>query len=93
MKRLRLGILLIIVSWLPIAQVGIWVAHNNGRLISGDASNEFRLAIWGVQIMIGFVGLWLAGKVAVESAKHDGWKNTPSNLWRLFRHGPPPESA
>jgi len=88
MKKLRLGILLIIISWLPFAQLFIWVAHNNGKLTSSDAADKFRLAVWGVQIVIGLVGLWLVGELAIKSAKEEGWKRTPANMWRLFRYGP-----
>jgi hypothetical protein len=92
MKRLRLGILLIIISWLPIAQTVLWIAHDNGKLKSEHQSNQVRLLIWAVQIFIGFIGLWLAGKVAIATTKQDGLKKTPSNLWQLFRHGSPDET-
>ena len=46
-----------------------------------------RLAIWGVQFLVGFVGLWLAGAVAVAAAKADGWRRLPSNLWSLLKNG------
>ena len=87
MARLRIGILLIILSWLPVAQVVLSVAHSNGKLTGGHASDVFRLSVWTVQIIIGFVGLWLAGKVAISSAKEEGWRKAPSNMWNLFMHG------
>ncbi|HVO86752.1 MAG TPA: hypothetical protein VMT23_03485 [Candidatus Binatia bacterium] len=87
MKRLRLGVLLIIVSWLPFAQLFIWIAHNNQRLTTEKAASSFRLVIWGIQVVIGLVGLWLVGRLAVDAAKKDGWKHTPANLWQLFKHG------
>jgi hypothetical protein len=59
MFRLRLGIILIIVSWLPIAQVGIVIAHDHNKL-------------------------WLAGKIAVQEAKEEGWRQSPKRLWHLF---------
>ena len=49
-----------------------------------------RLAIWGVQFLVGFVGLWLAGAVAVAAAKADGWRRLPSNLWNLLKNGEEP---
>lgn len=88
MRKVRLGLLLIILSWLPIAQVVIYIAHNHNHLESGDHAQEFRLAIWGLQFIIGFIGLWLVGKLAMESARSDGWKHVPKNLWRLFSTGP-----
>ena len=85
MARVRIGLLLIVFSWLPLAQALINIAHHAGHLTSVDASDKVRIAIWAVQIVIGLIGVWLVGKVAVRAAKTDGWKHTPFNLWRLFR--------
>jgi hypothetical protein len=87
MMRIRAGIILIIVSWLPIAQTILYIAHSNGHLTSDSESQEVRLVVWGIQILIGFVGLWLVGEVAIKMAKESGWKKTPGNIWRLFLHG------
>lgn len=87
MARLRVGILLIIVSWLPVAQVTLVVAHDHHHLTSSDSSDKFRLIVWSIQILIGFVGLWLAGKVVIAEAKADGWKHLPKNIWNLFWRG------
>ena len=87
MIRLRLGITLIILSWLPFAQLLLLVAHNGGKLTSESASSTFRLIVWGIQIVIGFVGLWLAGQQTVAVAKQAGWKKAPKIVWELFRYG------
>lgn len=87
MLKLRLGIILIILSWFPFAQIFLYIAHNNDKLTSQDASNIFRLCVWGIQIVIGFVGLWLVGQLAIRTAKQGGWKQTPKRLWLLFWHG------
>ncbi len=95
MKRLRLGIILVVISWLPFAQVGLYIAHNNNQLTSTDASNEFRATVWGIQVLIGLIGVGLAGRVALDQAKKEGWKRTPAMLWKLFWQGKPvdtPES-
>jgi hypothetical protein len=88
MKRLRSGILLIIVSWLPIPFVVLQIAHNNNKLMSDAASQTFRLVIWGMQIVLGIIGLWLAGKPAIEQVKIAGVKKAPKRLWRLFCNKP-----
>jgi hypothetical protein len=85
--RLRLGVLLIVASWLPVAQLVISVAHRYGHLSSQAASDRTRLIIWGVQWVVGFVGLWLAGRAVVEGARAEGWRRLPGNLWRLLRNG------
>ncbi len=91
MVKLRLGIILMIVSWLPFAQVIILVAQSNGQLTSASAASEFRLSVWAIQIVIGIIGVFLVGKIAVAVAKKDGWRKTPRNLWKLFKQGPQEE--
>ena len=75
------------VAWVPFAQVLISVAQDHDRLMSDESSLVFRLAIWGIQILIGLVGVLLVGKLAVEEAKRAGWRQTPRHLWRLFWRG------
>jgi hypothetical protein len=81
--RLRLGVLLIIASWFPFAQIVIWIAG-----LSGGTADTVRLSIWGVQFLIGFVGLALIGAEAAKVLKHTGWRQTPKVLWRMLREGP-----
>jgi hypothetical protein len=88
MKRIRLGILLIVVSWLPIAQLILTIAHHYHHLTDDHQSQVLRLIIWGLQIIIGLIGLWLVGKLAAEAARTDGWKHVPRNMWQLFKAGP-----
>jgi len=35
------------------------------------------------------VGLALVGQLAMQSAKKEGWRKAPANVWGLLRHGPP----
>jgi hypothetical protein len=86
--RLRVGILLMALSWFPFAQIIIYIARNHGRLTSDSSASSFRLLVWGIQIVVGLVGVALVGKLAVEEAKRTGWRRTPRRLWELFRHGP-----
>lgn len=86
--RLRLGIVLWALSWFPFAQILIYFAHRNGHLTSDSSANTFRLCIWGIQIAVGIVGVWLVGKLAFAEAKKAGWRRTPRRLWQLFRYGP-----
>lgn len=85
--RLRLGILLIILSWFPFAQILISVLRNHGHLTSDRSATSLRLVIWGIQIVVGLVGVLLAGRVTIEEAKRTGWRRTPRHLWRLFWRG------
>ena len=85
--RLRLGILLIVLSWFPFAQIVIGVAQDNGRLTGDNSALVVRLVTWGVQIVVGLVGLLLVGRLAVAEAKRAGWRRTPRRLWHLFWEG------
>lgn len=86
--RLRIGVGLFVLSWLPIAQLWIWIAG-----LSGSSATELRGTIWAVQWTIGFIGLALAG-VAAKSAVHAaGWKGLPRALWQMLRYGRVPEPS
>jgi hypothetical protein len=85
--RLRLGILLIILSWFPFAQILISVLRDHGHLTSDRSASNLRLVIWGVQIIVGLVGVLLVGKVTIKEAQQAGWRRTPGHLWRLFWRG------
>jgi len=88
--RLRVGVLLIVLSWFPFAQITIRIAHSNGDLTNDDSATAFRLVVWGIQVVVGVVGLLLVGKAAVDEAKRMGWRGTPRRMWQLFVHGSQP---
>src|SRR5437868_14703682 len=85
--RLRLGILLIILSWFPFAQILISVLRDHGHLTSDSSATNLRFVVWGIQIVVGLVGLMLAGKVTISEAEQEGWRRTPRHLWRVVRRG------
>src|SRR3954452_21080421 len=74
--RIRLGVSLVILSWMPIAQLVISVAS-----LSGSRADTVRLTIWGVQVVIGLAGVAIAGKPAVEIVKRVGWRHAPRAVW------------
>ncbi len=78
--RIRIGFGLIILSWLPIAQVVIWLTS-----ASGGHAERVRAVIWGVQVVIGLVGVAVAGAETVQIAKNVGWRKAPAAVWRLVR--------
>jgi hypothetical protein len=72
--KLRAGILLWLLSWLPIPVL---------FGISGPA----RYAVWGVQIVIGLAGLALAGSAFFDAVKRLGWRRAPAALGRALIRG------
>jgi hypothetical protein len=85
--RLRIGVLLVILSWFPFAQIAISVLRHRGHLTSEGSASTLRLAIWGIQILVGLVGVLLVGKVTLDEAKRAGWRRAPGRLWQLFWRG------
>ena len=72
--RLRAGIVLWLLSWTPIP-------------ILFGLQGLARYAVWGVQFVVGLIGLALAGSAFVEAAKQLGWKRAPGALGRALIHG------
>jgi hypothetical protein len=87
--RVRLGIGLVLASWFPFAQILFLVADWIGHPVSNES--EVRLAIWGIQFVVGLIGLAVAGTEAVQIAHSVGWRQTPRTVWTLFRTPPQPE--
>jgi hypothetical protein len=78
--RIRIGVTMVAVSWLPVAQVIIWATSPP----SGQA-DEIRAAIWGFQIVLGAIGVIIAGRETIRVAKSVGWRKSPRAMWELFR--------
>jgi hypothetical protein len=78
--KIRVGVSLVIVSWLPVAQLIIWLGS-----YSGDQATALRASIWGVQVVLGFVGVLIAGRETIQIAKSVGWRRAPVVVWGLLR--------
>ena len=78
--RIRFGVCLVIASWLPIAQVTIWLTSPS----SGQA-DRIRAVIWGIQVVVGLIGVAVAGSQTIQVAKSVGWRRAPGAVWRLIR--------
>jgi hypothetical protein len=78
--KIRVGVGLVIASWLPFAQAVIYFAG-----LSGSTATQVRLAIWGVQTVVGLIGVAVAGAETIKVAKSVGWRRAPRVVWGLFR--------
>ena len=78
--RIRIGVGLVVLSWVPIAQITIWLTS-----ASGGQADRIRAVVWGVQIAIGLFGVALAGRETIQIAKSVGWRRSPGMVWRLIR--------
>jgi hypothetical protein len=86
--RLRLGLGLFVFSWLPLAQLIIWLTG-----MHGSTAEEFRAGFYAAQWIIGILGLLLAGRAATAVVKGVGWRRAPGALWRMLRTGRLPDLA
>ena len=77
--RIRLGVGLVLISWLPFAQLAIDLTG-----ASGSDADHIRYLIWTIQVMVGIVGAAIAGKETIDLAKSVGWKRLPGVVWRLM---------
>ena len=77
--RMRVGITLWALSWVPYG------------IILGLEGAWFTVA-WGFEILLGIVGLAIAGAEFARAVKARGWKGAPSIAWHAFRHGDPVET-
>jgi len=68
------GIVLWLMSWVPFAAI-----------VGADTAE--RAAIWTAQVVIGILGLALAGTAFATMVKTVGWRHAPAAAWRTLLHG------
>jgi|SRR5665213_3121956 len=85
--RIRVGLLVWLFSWLPFPVILLAILHNNGQATDPQASSRFLAICYGIQFLIGFIGLFVAGKEAAMVMKATGRRALPRTLWRVIRYG------
>ena len=75
--RIRIGVLLWCLSWVPYG------------VLLGLHSPWLQVS-WGVEVLLGVIGLALAGSVFAAAVKEAGWRRAPRIAWDalLGRAGP-----
>jgi hypothetical protein len=72
--KLRLGVILWLLSWVPYGILlgfdGVWLTVS-----------------WAFEITLGIVGLALAGSEFGQAVKQRGWRGAPRVAWRALVHG------
>jgi len=87
--RIRLGVFLLFLWWLPV-----WaLVPALSELLSLDSSQSHRLLIGVIllQTIIGFAGLFIAGKSIAGIMKKTPFKKTPGIVWHALISGKMPE--
>lgn len=91
--RLRIGILIWVISYMPFPVVILAIEHSMGNFTTPTESGKFLFISYLIQFLIGFVGLFMAGSETIKLIKHSGWRPLPRNLIRVVLHGKlPPET-
>jgi hypothetical protein len=72
--KLRIGITLWLLSWVPYG------------LILGLSGMGLTIA-WTVEIVLGIIGLAIAGTEFAQAVKARGWKGAPAVAWRAMIRG------
>jgi hypothetical protein len=82
--RLRLGIILFALFWLPAYLLAPVVAAALGN---ESALVRITIFIMVIQTAIGLIGFWVAGSEIVPLVRHLPRKKIPKTVWRLFWTG------
>ncbi len=86
-SRIRFGLLIWVVSYLPFPLLIISLLHFFGYLTS-DKSTALAIGVmYGIQFIIGFIGLYIAGKDTILILKRNNYRKMPGILWQIIIHG------
>ncbi|MFZ0342418.1 MAG: hypothetical protein WAL31_08795 [Gaiellaceae bacterium] len=80
--RLRLGLVLIGIWWIPIWLLAPLVAH----LVDGPVGSV-TIAIAIAQTVIGLIGVLIAGRQAAKIVRHTGFRAVPGKIWHVLWKG------
>ena len=80
--RLRLGVVLIGIWWIPLWLLAPLVAH---FVTASVGTVTIVIAI--VQTILGLIGVLLAGRQAAKIVRHTGYRAIPGKIWRVLWTG------
>jgi hypothetical protein len=80
--RLRLGVLLVGIWWIPIWLLAPIIAH-----VTGGPVGTVTITVAIVQTVIGLVGVLIAGRQALKIVRHTGWRAIPRKIWHVLWTG------
>ena len=85
--RLRIGILLFAIFWLPLPVIVLGLAQDQNTGSTPHAASIAALLVGLVQTILGIIGFMVAGKETFKIVKNSTWKSLPGNVWAVLRHG------
>ena len=87
MFRIRLGVILFIISWLPFEPLVVILAHRHHVADGWKLSTIALIILWIVQFIIGLIGIYFIGRELMKESRRNGYKRAIVNLWYIFLHG------
>lgn len=85
--RLRVGVLLIILWWLPFWALAPLIADSLSGLSKPPSVAAVTTTIVVVQTMIGLLGFWVAGTGVKSIIKNSTKKDALRAIWSMLIHG------
>jgi hypothetical protein len=86
-RRIRVGLAVWVISYLPFPLLLEFILHAMGYLTNPQSSSEFILKMYALQFAIGFIGLIIAGRDTISLFKQVGYRRLPGCVWRAIRYG------
>jgi uncharacterized membrane protein YeaQ/YmgE (transglycosylase-associated protein family) len=83
--RLRVGVVLLLIWFIPFWALAPWIARSLGW--SDHAGVELGIVISIVQTLIGIVGAFTGGKAATALVKGTPFKEVPARAWHIVWTG------
>jgi hypothetical protein len=80
--RVRLGVGLFILFWLPIWLLGPALAEVVGITVA-----QATLIVGTIQVILGILGFLMIGKQTVMILRHSSRKQAPKIIWHIFWSG------
>jgi hypothetical protein len=84
--RLRWGVVMLVLWWIPV-----WAAVPTLCALLGihDSTSQRRLLllVLAIQTIVGLLGAWLAGKEVITVVRGIPRRRMPGAVWRVFIHG------
>lgn len=85
--RLRLGVALILLWWIPFWALAPRIAHSLSGLSNPPSTAAVTTAIVVVQTILGLLGFWIAGTEVKAIIKGSTRKQALSTIWAVLIHG------
>jgi len=85
--RLRIGLVVWVVSYLPVSiPLAAWL-YSIGMLPTVKSQTIFIAVTWGIEILIGWIGLFIGGKQILVMARSTKTRHLPKLVWRAIWTG------